>query len=90
MQTLTEAEALANLSPCFHSTFKTTLRQKVFSNEQIIYAADLTAHQGNKRLEWGFMVLTNQRYLQITANDEDLGISYFKSVVTLIGSAMGG
>lgn len=81
MQALTEAQIIENLHPYYRSMYREIVRQRVYSGEQVFYAADCTGNQEYLSLiEYGFMIFTNQRYLEVFDDIEKVaGVSYFKS-----------
>jgi len=79
MQILTEGQIIDNLSPCFRPIFGELKRQKVYSSEQILYAADFTDNMRSKVRGWGFMIFTDQRYLKVSRLDSNSGVSYYRT-----------
>lgn len=80
MQPLTEAQIIENLSPCLRPKFVEIQRQKVYSGEPILYAAEFTGNSGGSTHDCGFMIFTDRRYLKVfTLVEGGAGISYYRS-----------
>lgn len=81
MQPFTEAQIIENLSPCLRPKFVEIQRQKVYSGEPILYAAEFTGNRGGGSTpDCGFMIFTDRRYLKVfTLVEGGAGISYYRS-----------
>jgi len=76
---LTEEQIVENLSPCYRPVFADVRRQKVYSGEPILYAADFAGNRGSTP-DCGFMIFTDRRYLKVfTLVEGGSGISYYRS-----------
>lgn len=76
----TEAQIIENLSPCLRPKFAEIQRQRVYSGEPILYAAEFTGNSGGSTHDCGFMVFTDRRYLKVfTLVEGGEGISYYRS-----------
>jgi hypothetical protein len=78
---MTQDEVLSILSPCFHAAFLDVCKNRVYVGESIFYAAGLTANRDSVfSPEWGFMILLDERFVEVAWADyvSAIGTSYFR------------